>query len=397
MARWLKQSTSVDVPIGPFLDATDGVTAETGLTITQPDIRLKKNGGAWAQKAAAQTLSHEENGNYEVTLDATDTNTLGLLRLHVAESGALPVWEDFLVLPANVYDALVSASDALQVHTNEITNDLITAAVIADNAIDAGAIASNAITSAKIATGAITTATFAAGAINAAAIAADAITDAKVASDVTIASVTGSVGSVASGGITSASFASGAITATAIASDAITDAKVASDVTIASVTGAVGSVTGNVGGNVAGSVASVTGNVGGNVAGSVGSVTTVSDKTGYALSAAGVDAVWDEAMSGHTTAGTYGDKLRAHAAGVLKALITTGSSTTSVVLNGSTGIEGGAPSATNDFYNGRVIIFITGALAGQATDITDYVGATTTLTVTALTSAPSSGDTAVIV
>jgi len=51
--------------------------------------------------------------------------------------------------------------------------------------------------------------------------------------------------------------ASGVLTATAIAADAITDAKVASDVTIASVTGAVGSVTGNVGGNVTGSVGSV--------------------------------------------------------------------------------------------------------------------------------------------
>lgn len=29
------------------------------------------------------------------------------------------------------------------------------------------------------------------------------------------------------------------------------------------------------------------------------------DKTGYALSAAGVDAIWDEATSGHTTAGTF--------------------------------------------------------------------------------------------
>ena len=58
-----------------------------------------------------------------------------------------------------------------------------------------------------------------------------------------------------------ASIAAAAITATSIASDAITDAKVASDVTIASVTGAVGSVTGNVGGNVVGSVASVTAGV----------------------------------------------------------------------------------------------------------------------------------------
>lgn len=73
--------------------------------------------------------------------------------------------------------------------------------------------------------------------------------------------VTGSVGSIATGGIVSASFAAGAINAAAIGADAITDAKVASDVTIASVTGAVGSVTGNVGGNVVGSVASVTAGV----------------------------------------------------------------------------------------------------------------------------------------
>lgn len=102
--RYLKQSTSVDVPIGPFLDSTTGVDAETALTLTQPDIRLKKNASAWAQKAAAQTLSHEENGFYEVTLDATDTDTLGLLRLAVFESGACPVWEDFTVLPAHIYD-----------------------------------------------------------------------------------------------------------------------------------------------------------------------------------------------------------------------------------------------------------------------------------------------------
>jgi len=38
---------------------------------------------------------------------------------------------------------------------------------------------------------------------------------------------------------------------------------------------------------------------------------TVSDKTGYRLSATGVDDVWDEAQSGHTTAGTFGKYLDA--------------------------------------------------------------------------------------
>jgi hypothetical protein len=76
---------------------------------------------------------------------------------------------------------------------------------------------------------------------------------------------------------------------------------------VGSVTGAVGSVTGNVGGNVVGSVASVTGNVGGNVVGSVASVvagvtvTTNNDKTGYALSSAGVDAILDDAVDGSVT------------------------------------------------------------------------------------------------
>ena len=112
MAMVIKQSTSIDVAVGPFLDDTDGKTAETGLTLTQPDIRLKKNGGAWAQKAAAQTLSHEEAGWYELTLDATDTNTVGQLVVAVHESGALPVWREFCVVEEAIYDALFGASAA---------------------------------------------------------------------------------------------------------------------------------------------------------------------------------------------------------------------------------------------------------------------------------------------
>lgn len=92
-----------------------------------------------------------------------------------------------------------------------------------------------------------------------------------------------------------------------------------------------------------------------------------------------------------------GVKLAAHLPGVLQAVIAAGSSTTEVVLNATTGIDGAAPSSTNDFYNGAVIVFTSGALAGQRTSISDYVGATKTLTVVALTGAPSAADTAVIV
>lgn len=120
MTTWLRQSTSVDVGIGPFVDSIDGFTPKTALTITQPDIRLKKNGGAWAQKNAAQTLTHEENGWYEVTLDTTDTNTLGILIVAIAESGALPVWKEYMVVPANAYDAMISGTEWLTVDPNKV-------------------------------------------------------------------------------------------------------------------------------------------------------------------------------------------------------------------------------------------------------------------------------------
>lgn len=115
MTAWLRQSTAVDIALGPFVDNTDGYTAETGLTISQADVRLKKNGGAWAQKNQSSSATHEENGWYEVSLDTTDTNTLGLLMVAVNETGALPVWREFMVVPANVYDSLVSNVEFLEV------------------------------------------------------------------------------------------------------------------------------------------------------------------------------------------------------------------------------------------------------------------------------------------
>lgn len=118
--NWLRQSTAVDIGLGPFVDSTDGFTAETALTIAQADVRLKKNGGAWAQKNQASSATHEENGWYEVSLDATDTNTLGILIVAVNETGALPVWKEFLVVPANVYDALVSGTEWLTVDPNKV-------------------------------------------------------------------------------------------------------------------------------------------------------------------------------------------------------------------------------------------------------------------------------------
>ena len=110
MAQWIKQSTASTVKLGPFLDDTDGKTAETGLTISQADIRISKNGGAFAQSNNTAGATHNENGYYSVPLDTTDTNTLGTFRVAVSKSGALPVWQDFMVVPANVWDSMFGAS-----------------------------------------------------------------------------------------------------------------------------------------------------------------------------------------------------------------------------------------------------------------------------------------------
>ena len=53
--------------------------------------------------------------------------------------------------------------------------------------------------------------------------------------------------------------------------------------------------------------------------------------------------------------------------------------------------------ATDDHYNGRIIIWTSGVFTAQATDITDYDGATKKLTFTAVTEAPGVGDAFVIV
>lgn len=154
MALWLKQSTAVEISVGPFVDATDGFTAETALTISVSDVRLKKNGANWAAKAEATDAVHEEFGHYRVLLDATDTNTLGILEIAISEGGARPISKQYQVVAANVYDSLFGGA-LLAVNVSTIANDAITAASIDTGAITADAIGDDAITAAAFAPDAI--------------------------------------------------------------------------------------------------------------------------------------------------------------------------------------------------------------------------------------------------
>jgi hypothetical protein len=99
------------------------------------------------------------------------------------------------------------------------------------------------------------------------------------------------------------------------------------------------------------------------------------------------------AISGSTAAA---DTLELSTEAICTGTCDTGGSTTSIVASALS-----PASAVNDQFNGRIMIFnsdtTTAALRNQATDITDFVHATQTFTVTALTTAPASGDTFIIV
>ena len=113
---FLKQSTAVVIPFGPFEDKTDGVTHETGLVSAldhaSTGIMLSKNGGTMAVRHATVTASvYDAHGCYKVTLDTTDTNTLGSLRvIYTDPATCCPVWQDFKVITAVAWNNFCATS-----------------------------------------------------------------------------------------------------------------------------------------------------------------------------------------------------------------------------------------------------------------------------------------------
>lgn len=131
---WLRQNTSVVISFGPFVAASDGVTLVTNLVGTGANqtenttsgIRVSKNGGALAARHATATASvYDAYGQYLVTLDATDTGTVGALRVIFQNAAAFcPVWQDFHIVPANVYDSLIAGSATLAVNDATVNSKL---------------------------------------------------------------------------------------------------------------------------------------------------------------------------------------------------------------------------------------------------------------------------------
>lgn len=121
MTIYLRQSTAgQEIPLGHFLDSTDGDTEETGLTIANTDIKIWKFGATSLANKNSGGATHMSNGIYYIVLDDTDTNTLGSMVVFVHVAGALVAKETCLVLPPNVYDSLIPGSDLLDVNASQL-------------------------------------------------------------------------------------------------------------------------------------------------------------------------------------------------------------------------------------------------------------------------------------
>jgi len=133
---YLKQSTTVTIKLGPFVDDADGKTLEAGLTIEDTDITLSKNGAAFAAPNDTNNAAYDSAGYYGKQINTTDTGTLGMLTVECHKAGALPVRQDYQVVTANWWDTLCS-TDQLDVN---VTNVAGTSQTANDNGADINAI-----------------------------------------------------------------------------------------------------------------------------------------------------------------------------------------------------------------------------------------------------------------
>lgn len=127
MAQILKQSTAIDVRLGPFVDVGDGFTPETGVTIAASDEAeiLKVNGAATVAMTGTLAAVTGCDGWYDYTVATGDVDTVGDMTIVMQDDSVyLPVFARFQVVETEVYDDLFA--DAAVGYLKPVTggNDL---------------------------------------------------------------------------------------------------------------------------------------------------------------------------------------------------------------------------------------------------------------------------------
>lgn len=126
----LKYATAgQEIPLGYFLDSSDGDTEETP-TIANTDIKLWKSGATSLANKNSGGATQMSGGLYYCVLDATDTNTYGPLVVYLHKSGSLVLKQECWVMNPDAYDALFAANG-----TGSIESSLVAVAAAVANKI----------------------------------------------------------------------------------------------------------------------------------------------------------------------------------------------------------------------------------------------------------------------
>jgi hypothetical protein len=129
--RYLKQNTDSYITIGPALDKTAGFGNEDGLTVTS-------FAGVLVKEVQSSACTHTDftpsataandwgmaaighGGAYQLKIPDSEINFVGSASLYIwYDAEALPMWCEFMVVPANVWDSLMG-TDILDVSVTQI-------------------------------------------------------------------------------------------------------------------------------------------------------------------------------------------------------------------------------------------------------------------------------------
>ena len=130
--RYLRTNTACRITVGPFFDKTDGVTPETALTVTSCKLTLMVDVAnvptlildvAPTASGGANDMVHvtgDDAGFYDLELAAADVNYLGRAMLAITDAAThCPIFHEFMILPAMVYDSMVLGTDVMQADTTQ--------------------------------------------------------------------------------------------------------------------------------------------------------------------------------------------------------------------------------------------------------------------------------------
>lgn len=281
----LKADTAVKVVIGPVVAVGDGFTPITTLALSTADeAEIMKHDASAVTDISGNTFAAitSMDGYYNLTITAAQLDTEGMLTIGINDDSlCLPVRHDFMVVNANVYDALyaAAATDYLQVDTIQVGG---TAQTANDNGADLNTLLT------------------------------------RIAQTLNL-TASGNIG--------------------------IDWANVENPSTTVDLSATSTNL--------------------------VDTATTVTNAV--SLTAAAVDAIWDEVISGHLTAGTAGLYLALTGGAIVDTTVTGTPTSTTINLT--------AGSTSDNFYADQLIYVLTGTGAGQVRPISSYTGSSKLVTI----------------